>query len=47
MVDDDILLADRGKAITIMLADPFGEARRIGRELELGPIAVDQLGEVR
>ena len=46
MVDDDVLGPDRGEAIAAMFADPLGEARREGREFEVGPVLLDQRGEV-
>ena len=38
MVDDEILLADRGEAIAAMIADPARIARRIGHEFQIGPL---------
>ena len=46
VVDDDVLGADRGEAIAVIFADPLGEARRVGREFEVGPVLLDQQGEV-
>ena len=43
MMDDEILLPDRGEAIAAVLAHPFGEARVIGREFELRTIDRDEL----
>jgi hypothetical protein len=36
VVDDDVLFADRGKAIAVMFADAFGIARAVGFELQVG-----------
>jgi hypothetical protein len=46
VVDDHVLLADRRKAIAAMLANALGKARRIGRELEVGPVDAHQLLQV-
>ena len=46
VVDEDVLGADRGEAIAVIFADPLGEARREGREFEIGPVLVDQQGEI-
>ncbi len=47
VVDDEILAADRGEAIAVELAHAFGIARREGRELELGALGPDDLGQRR
>ena len=41
MVDDDILLANGGKAIAVVLENAFGIARAVGFELEVGPVLLD------
>ena len=46
VVDDDVLLADRGEAIAIMLAHPLGKTRRIRLKLQFGQVDIDDLGEV-
>src|SRR4030095_4909895 len=46
MMDDEILRLDRGKAIAVMLHDPFREARRVWCEFQIGPVNLDQLAEV-
>ena len=46
MVDDDVLVADRGEAVPVMLADALGEARRIGRQLEVRPVLLGELIEI-
>src|SRR3546814_8647189 len=46
MVDDDVLGLDGGEAIAVMLPDSLGKTRRIGQELQVGPIAVDKLRHV-
>ena len=46
MVDDNVLGPDRGEAITAIFADAFGEARRIGLEFEVGPVLVNDAGQV-
>ena len=38
VMDDDVLLADGGEAIAVVLADALGEAADEGLELEIGPI---------
>jgi hypothetical protein len=45
MVDDDVLLADRREAITVMFEDAFGIARRERRELEVGAVLVEDRGQ--
>ena len=45
-MDDDVLGLDRGEAVAAMLADALGKARREGRELEVGPVLLDQRVEV-
>ena len=44
MVDDQILLPDRGEAIAAEIADAVGIARRVGHEFEVGPV---QIGDLR
>ena len=46
MVDDQVLGANRGKAIAAMFADAFGKARCIGFELEIGPVFIDKQRQV-
>ncbi len=46
VVDDEILGPDRGETIAVMFHDPLREARRVGREFEVGPIDLDQLAKV-
>ena len=46
VVDEDVLFPDRREAVAAMLADALGEARVEGRELEVGPVLLDQLREV-
>ncbi len=43
MMDQKILGADGGKAIAAMIADALGEARDIGRELQVRPLVEDEL----
>ncbi len=43
MVDDEILLADGGKAIAAMVADALGKARQIGLEFQVGPLVENEL----
>ena len=43
VMDDDVLLADGGEAIAVMLADALGEAADEGLELEVRPVGDDQL----
>ena len=38
MVDDEVLLPDRGKDIAAMVADPLGMTRHVGHEFEVGTI---------
>ena len=45
-MDDDVFLADRGKAVTIMFQNAFGKARRIWREFQRWPVFVHQLPKV-
>ena len=48
VMDDQVLLPDRGEAIAAMLADALGKARIVGHEFEIGPIdggELRQLGE--
>ena len=46
MVDDDVLLADGGKAVAVELADALGKADVDRPEDEVGPLGDDQLGGV-
>ena len=46
VVDDDVLALDRREAVAAMLADALGEARIERRELEVGPVLLDQRVEV-
>src|SRR5476649_1939925 len=41
MVDDDVLGANRGKAVAAEVADTLGEARVVGREREVGALVDD------
>ena len=41
MVDEDVLLADRGEAVAAEVADALGEARIVGRELQIRPVVDD------
>ena len=43
MVDDEILLPDRGEAIAAVVADAVGIARRIGHEFEIRPVELREL----
>ena len=43
MVDDEILLPDRGKAIAAVIADAVGIARRVGHEFEIRPVELREL----
>ena len=43
VMDDDVLLADGGEAIALMLADALGKAADERLELEVGPVGDDQL----
>ena len=47
VVDDEVLLPDRGEAIAAMLADALGEARVVGRELEVRPVERRRAATVR
>ena len=47
VVDDDVLGADRREAVAAEIADALGEARRVGRELQVRPVIHDELAEVR
>ena len=42
VVDDDVLLPDRREAVAVMVGDALGEARRVGLELEVRPVAQDK-----
>src|SRR5712691_1358135 len=43
MMDDDVLLPDRGEAIAAVIADALGKARIVRREDEIGALVGDQL----
>ena len=43
VMDDQVLLPDRREDIAAMIAHPFGMARHIGREFEVGPVEPRQL----
>ena len=43
VMDDEVLLPDRGEAVAAMIADALGKARIIGHELEVGPVDRDEL----
>ena len=43
MVDDDVLGADRGEAVAVMLGDPLGQPRAVSGEFKVGAIDLDQL----
>ena len=38
MMDDQILLPDRGEAVAAVIADAFGKARIVGHEFEIGTV---------
>ena len=42
VVDQDVLLADRRETVAAMLANAFGKAGIERRELEVGPILLDE-----
>ena len=46
MVDDEILLPDRGKAVAAVIAHAFGIARRIRHEFEIRPMQVGDLAHL-
>ncbi len=46
MVDDDVLLPDRGEAVAAEIADALGEARVVGREDEVRPVVDDELARI-
>ena len=43
VVDDEVLLPDRGKAIAAVIAHPLRIARRIGNEFKIRPVEVGEL----
>ena len=43
VMDDDVLLADGGEAIALMLADALRKPADIGLKFEVGPVGDDQL----
>ena len=43
MVNDEVLLPDRGEAIAAVIADAVGIARRVGHEFEIRPVEVGEL----
>ena len=47
MVDDEILGADGGENVPVMLQDALGKTRRVGLEFERRQIGLDQLRKVR
>ena len=46
MVDDEILGADRRKNVAVMLGNPLGKARRVGREFQHRQVGFDQLRKI-
>ena len=46
MVNDNILIVDRSKAITIKIADPLGKARRKSRKQQMFGNVIQQLGKI-
>ena len=46
MVDDEILLPDRREHVAAALADPLGEARIVGLELQVRAVDPDDLGQL-
>ena len=46
MMDDQVLLPDRGEDVAAMVAHPFGMARHVGREFEVGPVEPGQLRQL-
>ena len=46
MVDDEVLLADRGEAVAAIVAHALGEARIDRRKLQLRPVDADDLAEL-
>ena len=43
MVDDDVLVPDRGEAVAAKIADALGKAGGEGREEQIGPLVQDEL----
>ena len=46
VVDDQVLLPDRGEAVAGVIADALGEARIVGHEFEVGPVDGDELRQL-
>ncbi len=46
MVDDDVLGSDRGEAVAAEVADALREARRVGREQQVGAVIDDQMSQI-
>ena len=46
MMDDQVLLPDRGKDIAAMLAHALGMARHVRREFEVGPVEAGELRQL-
>ena len=46
VVDDEVLLADRGEAVAAVVAHALGEARIERRELQLRPVDADELAQL-
>ena len=46
MVDDQVLLPDRGEAIAALVADAFGIARIVRHEFEVGPVEAHELRQL-
>ena len=46
MVDDEILGADGGEDVAVMLQDSLGKSRAVGREFERRQVGFDQLRQV-
>ena len=47
VVDDEVLLPDRGEAVAAEVLDPLGKARREGREQQVRPVLGDHLARHR
>ena len=46
VMDDQVLLPDRGEDIAAMVAHPLGMARHVGHEFEVGPVEPGELREL-
>ena len=46
MVDDQVLLPDRGEAVAGVIADALGKARIVRHEFEIGPIDGEKLRQL-